>query len=171
MNKLLAKGGTIFDYIIGSLTYLAAAILTFIMLAVVWDVIARAVASQPLRWVLEFSEYSLLYITFLGTAWVLKLERHVIVDIGLNQFGLKTRALLNVATSILGAIICAILAWYGWDVAWEHLVKGFYQPTVIRPPDFPIFVIIPIGSFLLSIQFLRRANKHLGDWRKFRDQE
>ena len=168
MNRLLAKGGSVFDYIIGSLTYLAAAILTFIMLAVCWDVIARAVVGQPLKWVLEFSEYSLLYITFLCTAWVLKNERHVIVDIGLNQLNPRTRALFNVATSILGAIICLLLTWYGWDVAWEHLVKGFYQPTVIKPPDFPIFVIIPIGSFLLFIQFLRRTSKYLGNWRASR---
>jgi len=166
--KLLTKSAAVFDYIIGSLTYLAAAILTFIMLAVCWDVIARAVVGQPLKWVLEFSEYSLLYITFLCTAWVLKNERHVIVDIGLNQLNPRTRALFNVATSILGAIICLLLTWYGWDVAWEHLVKGFYQPTVIKPPDFPIFVIIPIGSFLLFIQFLRRTSKYLGNWRASR---
>ena len=166
--KLLTKSAAVFDYIIGSLTYLAAAILTFIMLAVCWDVISRAVAGQPLKWVLEFSEYSLLYITFLCTAWVLKNERHVIVDIGLNQLNPKPRAVFNVATSILGVIICAFLTWYGWDVSWEHLQQGFYQPTVIRPPDFPIFVIIPIGSFLLVIQFLRRASKYLGDWKASR---
>ena len=163
--KLLTKGSSVFDYIIGSLTYLAAAILTFIMLAVCWDVIARALWGQPLKWVLEFSEYSLLYITFLGTAWVLKREGHVIVDIGLNQLNPSNRALLNVVTSILGVLICAILTWYGWDVSWEHLQQGYYQPTVIQPPDFPIFVIIPIGFFLLLIQFIRRAYKHLGDWR------
>ena len=166
--KLLTKSAAVFDYIIGSLTYLAAAILTFIMLAVCWDVIARAVAGQPLKWALEFSEYSLLYITFLGTAWVLKNERHVIVDIGLNQLNPKPRALLNVATSVLGAVICLFLTWYGWDVSWEHLVQGFYQPTVIKPPDFPIFVIIPIGSFLLFIQFLRRAYKNVESWRASR---
>lgn len=166
--KLLTKSSSVFDYIIGSLTYLAAAILTFIMLAVCWDVIARAAFGQPLKWVLEFSEYSLLYITFLGTAWVLKNERHVIVDIGLNQLNPGNRALLNVVTSILGVIICLFLTWYGWDVSWEHLVQGFYQPTMIKPPDFPIFVIIPIGSFLLTIQFLRRACKYVGDWRASR---
>ena len=166
--KLQAKASFVFDYILGSLTYLAAAILTFIMLSVCWDVIARAVARQPLKWVLEFSEYSLLYITFLGAAWVLKNERHVIVDIGLNQLNPKTRALFNVATSILGAIICILLTWYGWDVSWNHLQRGLYQPTAIEPPDFPIFVIIPIGSFLLLIQFLRRTYNYLEGWRASR---
>ena len=166
--KLLTKGSAVFDYILGSLTYLAAAILTFIMLSICWDVLARAIAGKPLKWALEFSEYSLLYITFLATAWVLKNERHVIIDIGLNQLSPRTRALFNVATSIVGAIICLFLTWYGWDVSWEHLQEGFYQPTVVQPPDFPIFVIIPIGAFLLVIQFLRRAYKYLGDWRASR---
>jgi len=166
--KLQAKASLVFDYVLGSLTYLAAAILTFIMLAICWDVIARALIKAPLQWVLEFSEYSLLYMTFLCTAWVLKNERHVIVDIGLNSLNPKTRAMFNVVTSSLGAIICAFLVWYGWDVSWEHLVKGFFQPTVIRPPDFPIFVIIPTGSFLLVIQFVRRASKYLRDWKALR---
>ena len=163
--KLQARASFVFDYILGALTYLAAAILTFIMLAICWDVIARAVANAPLQWVLEFSEYSLLYFTFLCTAWVLKNERHVIVDIWLNRLNPKTRALFNVVTSIICAIICLFLTWYGWDVSWEHLQQGFFQPTVIRPPDFPIFVIIPIGSFLLVIQFLRRASNYLVDWK------
>ena len=166
--KLLTKGSAVFDYIIGSLTYLAGVILAFIMLSICWDVLGRAIAGKPLKWVLEFSEYSLLYITFLATAWVLKNERHVIIDIGLNQLSPKTRALFNIATSVLGAIICLFLTWYGWDVSWDHLQRGLYQPTATEPPDFPIFVIIPIGSFLLVIQFLRRAYKYLGDWRASR---
>ena len=166
--KLLTKGWVVFDYIIGSLAYLAAAVIAYLMLTICWDVIARAVAGKPLAWELEFSEYSLLYITFLGAAWVLKHERHVIVDIVLNQFNTKPQALFNVVASILCATICLFLTWYGWDVSWEHLVKGYYQPTPMETPDFPIFVIIPIGSFLLFIQFLRRTYHYLAKWKTSR---
>ena len=145
MNKLLAKGGTIFDYIIGSLTYLAAAILIFIMLAVVWDVIARAVASQPLKWVLEFSEYNLLYITFLGTAWLLRRDGHVSMDILLVYLKPRASALIGFVTSILIAMICFILFWYGTQVTWEQFQLCILQSNVIENPTHLEFVVIPLG--------------------------
>lgn len=168
LQKLLTKASLVFDRIIGSLIFLAAAILGFFMLAVCWDVIARTFAGRPLTWVLEFTEYSLLYMTFLSAAWVLKNEGHVTNDVFFARLNRKTQALLNMVTSILGAVICLFLTWFGAHVSWEKLQSGAYQPTPIQPPDFPIFVIIPIGFFLLSIQFLRRAHDHLGKWKTTR---
>ena len=167
-EKLLIKASSAFDRILGVFMFLAAAILAFLMLAVCWDVIARTFAGKPLIWLLEFTEYGLLYITFLCTAWVLKNEGHVISDLLLVALSPKSQAFLNMATSILGAVICLFLTWFGAAVSWEKLQSGAYQPTPIEPPDFPIFVIIPIGSFLLFIQFLRRAYKNLGHWRAAR---
>jgi TRAP-type C4-dicarboxylate transport system permease small subunit len=143
---------------------LGAAILAFLMIAVCWDVLARAFAGRPLTWVLEFTEYGLLYMTFLCAAWVLKTEGHVTNDVLFSRLSPKSQSLLNLITSILGAMICLVLTWFGAGVTWEKLQSGAYQPTPIEPPDFPIFVIIPIGCFLLSIQFVRRACIHLGKW-------
>ena len=162
---MLKKVSFVFDHILGAFMFLGAAILAFLMFSVCWDVIARTFAGKPLIWLLEFTEYGLLYMTFLCAAWVLKNEGHVTSDLLLVALSPKNRAFLNTSTSILGAVICLFLAWFGADVSWEKLQGGAYQPTAIQPPDFPIFVIIPIGSFLLFIQFLRRAYKNLGKWR------
>ncbi len=164
-NKLLSKLSAGFDYLLSVLMMLGAIILAFLMLAVCWDVIARTAAGKPLIWLLEFTEYGLLYITFLCTAWVLKNEAHVTSDLVLVSLSLKRQALLNSITSILGAVVCFVLLWFGADVALEKLNSGAYQPTAIQPSDFPIFIIIPIGFFLLFIQFIRRARKNLKDWK------
>lgn len=165
-EKLLTKASSFFDRILGVLLFLGAAILAFLLLAVCWDVIARTVAGEPLAWVLEFTEYGLLYMTFLCAAWVLKNEGHVTNDLFFATLSPKNQALLNAATSVLGAVICLVLTWFGAVVSWEKLQNGAYQPTAIEPPDFPIFVIIPLGCLLLSIQFLRRAYNHLQKWKK-----
>jgi TRAP-type C4-dicarboxylate transport system permease small subunit len=167
-NKLLRKLSFGFDYLLSALMTLGAVILAFLMLGVCWDVIARTAAGRPLIWLLEFTEYGLLYITFLCTAWVLKNEAHVSSDLLLVAFSPKRQALINSATSVLGATICLVLAWFGADVCWEKLQSGAYQPTAIQPPDFPIFIIIPIGFFLLFVQFLRRVRKNLLIWREAR---
>lgn len=161
----LTKASSVFDHVLAALMFLGAGILAFIMLAVCWDVIARTVARKPLTWALEFSEYSLLYMCFLCTAWVLKNERHVTSDLLLVRLSPKKQAFLNTITSIFGTMICVILTWYGTVVSLEKLQAGSYQPTTIKPPDFPIFLIIPIGCCLLSIQFLRRFYKNLRIWK------
>lgn len=167
--KLLTKGWTIFDRIISLLAILGASLLTFMMLAVSWEVISRYFLGRGVIWVIEFSEYALLYITFLGTAWLLKREGHVKMDIALTRLNPKTQLLINSITSILGAILCLVIAWAGAEVAWDHLQRGLHQPTLIAPPDFPIFAVIPVGSFLLFIQFLRRAYSFLESWRALAD--
>ena len=163
-----SKLSRIFDRILSALMFLGAVILAFLMLAVCWDVVARTAAGAPLIWLLEFTEYGLLYITFLCTAWVLKNEAHVSSDLVLVTLDPKNQALINMITSIIGAGICVLLAWSGAVVSFEKLQSGAYQPTAIQPPDFPIFVIIPIGFFLLFIQFLRRAHGNLVRWREAR---
>jgi TRAP-type C4-dicarboxylate transport system permease small subunit len=167
------EASSFFDKMIGFLVYVGAAILAFFALAVCWDVIARAVFRVTLSWVLEFTEYALLYMTFLCTAWVLRKEGHVVTDLLLVALNPRKQALLNTVSSILGASVCLVLTWVGAEVSWDHLRRGLYQPTPIQTPDFPLFVVIPFGSFLLFIQFLRRTKKNFsklkevpGDWKE-----
>ena len=159
------KISLVFDQILGAFMFLGSTILAFLLLAVCWDVFARTFFGRPLTWVLEFTEYGLLYMTFLCTAWVLKNEGHVISDLLLVGLSPRNQALLNTVTSFMGAVICLILTWFGADVSWEKLQSGAFQPTAIQPPDFPIFVIIPVGCFLLFIQFLRRALYNMQKWK------
>ena len=165
-ENIQSKLSLIFDRVLSALMFLGAVILAFLMLAVCWDVVARTAAGAPLIWLLEFTEYGLLYMTFLCAAWVLKSDAHVTSDLLLVSLSPKRQALLNTITSIIGAVICMVLAWFGAVVSLEKLQSGAYQPTAIQPPDFPIFVIIPIGFFLLFIQFLRRAHANLVKWRE-----
>jgi len=159
------KAASSFDRLIDAFMFLGALILAFLMLSVCWDVLARTFLGRPLTWVLEFTEYGLLYMTFLCTAWVLRNEAHVTSDLVLVRLPPKANAFLTMATSILGAVVCFLLGWYGVVVSVEKLKMGAFQPTAIQPPDFPIFIIIPIGFFLLFIQFLRRIYKNYRAWK------
>ena len=159
------KGPAVFDRIISLFMFLGGAILAFLMISVCWDVLARTLLRRPLTWVLEFTEYGLLYMTFLSAAWVLKNEAHVTNDVFFARLSPKNQALLNTMTSILGAVVCLLLTWFGAQVSWDKLQSGAYQPTSMEPPDFPIFAIIPVGFFLLFIQFIRRTHTHLRKWK------
>jgi len=163
--KILTKFVSIYDRTIDIVAIMAVVILVFVLLSVCAEVFMRYFFNSPLIWVVEVSEESLLYIAFLGTAWVLKKEGHVTMDIVLNRVEHRTQALLGIISSIIGVGICLVLTWYGAKVTWEHWLRGIYQATTLNIPNAYVLVIIPIGSFLFFIQFLRRTYKYIGEFR------
>jgi TRAP-type C4-dicarboxylate transport system permease small subunit len=92
---------------------------------------------------------------------VLKEERHVKIDIVLNRLNARTQATLNIITSVIGAIVFLVVAWYGLQVTLESLQTGYRLDTPLRTHRFLIVAVIPVGSFLFSVRFLRRAYGYL----------
>ncbi|MFC2013938.1 TRAP transporter small permease subunit [Chloroflexota bacterium] len=163
--RLFAKVSSIFDGTLNVFAYMAGCLILFIMLAIGFDVVLRYFLNRPIIWVGEISEYTLLYITFLATAWLLRREGHVRMDIVLRRLTPKTQSLVNLITSLVGAIICMAIVLYGTQTTWSHFQRGLFIPTHLEPPKFILLLIIPLGSFLLFIEFIRRAYSHLESWR------
>lgn len=152
MKKLLS----IFDRALDVMAFLAAVILIFIMVSVCLNVILRYFFNEPLIWVNQITECFLLYITFLGSAWLLRNEGHVKVDILLNHLSSKALAFLGIISSVIGIIVSVILTFFGFSLTWYFYHKGLYTPTILELPLSLIIIIIPIGSFMLIVQFIRR---------------
>lgn len=168
--KLLAKVNAIFDRTIGLLALVAAFLIVFMMLSVATEVsIMRLLLNHPQVWVVDITEQSLLFITFLGTAWLLKREGHVKMDLVLTQLNPRAQVVINTITSIIGIVICLIVTWYGTQTTWEQL--GIRSATLLELPRAPLLAVIPVGSFLLSLQFLRRTHHYLRSWRALPDRE
>jgi len=164
--KFIAKCNILFDHIISAFAYVAAVVLVSTMLIVGADVIVRTLGEGGrIFWAVEVSEYCLLFITFLASAWLLKEDGHVKMDIVLSRLTPKTQALLNSIISIIGAIICLILVWYGIESTWDHFQLNYMVYGLLRIPKWTLLLIIPIGSALLFIQFFRRSYGYFGTWR------
>lgn len=163
--KLLQQFGAIFDRTNGILVFLAALFLAFITLSVSTEIVMRYFLNRSIIWVVEISEYSILWVVFLSTAWVLRNEGHVKMDLVLSRLKPRNQTLLNIITSVVGAIVCFILVWYGAGVTLDHFLRGAGKLRMIEVPAAAIMVIIPIGYFLLFLQFLRRAYGYLRSWR------
>ena len=155
MKRLL----DIFDRTLNVMTFLAGMLLVFIMLSVFMEVILRSFFNRPQIWVTEVTECLLLYITFLGAAWLLREEGHVKVDVILNRLKPKAVALLGIISSLIGLFVSVALTIYGLGVTWNYFQRGIYTPTALEIPVFAILAIIPIGSLMLFIQFIRRTGK------------
>lgn len=159
--KLTSKFSAGFDGIVVSLAVLAAALCVLLMLGVSINVVLRYFFDKPLLGMETVSEYFLLWLTFLGTAWVLKRGKHVRIDIAVNRLNPKTQAELNIILSIIGAVIFLFITWYGAIACWDYIQRGVWLPQILRPRKGIVWAIVPIGSFVLAIQFLRNAYGYL----------
>ena len=149
----------------GGFASLSGILLVYVMLSVTLDVILRYFFNRPQFWVGELAEYSLLYITFAGTAWVLKRDSHVKIDILNTILSPRHLCILNFISGIIGIFVCSVLTYYGTKVTWDHFERGMYNPTLMEFPKGPLLLIIPVGTFLLLIEFIRRTLKNFGELR------
>ena len=114
--KALKYAELIFDVVIRAFLFVSGVLLTLIMLAVCTDVVMRYLFNRPIFWVAELSEYSLLYITFLGTAWLLKQDGHVKIDLFTSRLAPKKRERLAIVSASIGVFISAVFTYYGFKV-------------------------------------------------------
>lgn len=151
------KLSRIFDRAIGLLAALGAMVIILMTGIVCWDVASRFFLGYGLGWALEVVEYGMLWFTLLASAWVLKGERHVKIDILLLRLNRSERVLVNMTTSILAAVACLVVVVAGGDLTIEYMQTGERLPTEMMPPKFLPYLIIPLGFVFLFIQFVRRA--------------
>lgn len=160
--KLLAKAIKIYDHIIDISAILAGILVLFLVVSVSLEVVLRYFFGRPTSWVVEIAGYILLYVPFLVAAWVLKRDGHVRMDLVLEQFSPMVKAVINVMTSFVSAIICFIIAWFGVKATVYYI--GYQTPTVLMMPKSLIIAIICIGMFLLFVQCLRMTYGYLAGW-------
>ena len=151
------KAGTVFDRIVDALAFVAGVLLVFSAFSVCAVIFSRYFLNRPMGWMFEINEYILLFIAFLLAAWVLRKESHVKMDVVIENMHPKIRLVCNVAGSILGAVVCLVLVWFGMKVTWHLYQSGTLTTSYLRLPKYPFMFVIPFGSFMFMIQFIRRA--------------
>ncbi len=169
--QLWIKAGKIFDRIIGFFGAVSAALIAYVLLVICVDVCMRYFFNRPLVWQSDVTKYVLVYVAFLGTAWVLRKGGHVSVDIVVNSLNRSTRGVLNIIVSIIGALSTLVLAWHGVTACIESFQTGASYTNGMIIHTYLVLGVIPLGSFLLFIQFMRDAYGYLMSFRMHMKQE
>ncbi len=146
----------LFDRIINLLAWIAGALLLFEVVSITLEVMMRYFFGVSISWVIALNEWSLLYIAFLGAAWLQRQDGHVRLDILIIRFGRRTRLQFDLFAQLIGVLVCAVLVWFGSRVTWEKILTNEYDYFKVEDvPIYIIFMIIPIGSLFFLIQLLR----------------
>lgn len=136
-----------------ALAALGAAIFAFITFAICAEVLMRYGFNRPISWVVEVSEYALLWITFLGTSWVLRQSGHVRVDILLQYLPPRALRICGLISSGSGIVAALVLLVFGAHATWIALARGSFKSTGLDIPTWIVVAVIPIGGLLLLLRF------------------
>lgn len=139
------------------LAWVSAAVLVGATALVFMEILSRLIFDTSLVWVVEVSEYALLYMTLLGAPYLLEKHRHVAIDLVTDALPMRSRQALAVAMCALGAMVCLCCTWYGAVVTLDQLQFGTHETTLLAPPSYLITGVFPLGMLLLSIQFVAQA--------------
>lgn len=148
------------------LAWIAGLILVGVILSVMVEVFLRSFFNRPQEWVVEISEYALLYITFLSAAFVLKKEGHIVVDLMTCRLSPSKRLFLSIVQYFLISLVSIVFIYVGGKVTVDNFIRGIYNPTVLQIPIAYILGIIPVGGFFLLVQSLIGL---LTSYKKFRE--
>ncbi len=138
------------------LAAIAIAVLIAIMGVVCLEIVLRTFFGRSLIWVIEFSEYGLLYVTFLGTAWLLRNDGHVRVDLLTNALDRDWRRRLALVSAGIGCVVSIVLAAFGIIVTLDAHRRGLFKPTIMEFPTWIVLLVIPFGAATLALRFLHR---------------
>lgn len=147
----------LFTFIVNFFAVVAGVLLVTVMLATVYKVGLRAIWGRGIIGIDQLSGTAMVYMTFLGAIWVLRINGHVTVDLLLTSVRASVRRNLIVLNSIIGAIVCFFISYYAFGAVQTSIARGV---VVVQEVDLPRAVgllPIPIGTFLLGIEFVRRA--------------
>ncbi len=144
----------IFDFILEAFVWVSAVLIALTVLSVAIEVFLRSALNKPQAWVLEFSEYGLLFVTFLVAPFLVKAEKNITVDMVINLLSQRTRSLLSVVQYVIICLVAFVFVYFGSTVTLDLNQRGIYNPTIIQVPLAYVLFIIPVGGFFILIQAL-----------------
>ncbi len=159
----------IFDVISEALVWMSSVLLALIVLSVALEVFLRSVLNRPQAWVLEFSEYGLLFITFLVASFLVRTEKNISVDIVTELLEERTRAWLSVVQHGIICVVAFVFVYFGSSATLDLYQRGIYNPTIMQVPMAYVLFIIPVGGFFILIQALIRLRESIRKQREIRE--
>jgi C4-dicarboxylate transporter, DctQ subunit len=155
------KSVGLFDRVLEIGRVAAMGMILFLMLGVCARVGIRYIFGFPVNWVIDVSTIFQVYLTFLAAAWLLREEGHVSIDVVFSYLKPRHQFLLQSINSVLCAGVCALITVYGVKETWSSWKLDLRASMPLEPPQWTLLVMIPLGSFLLFLQFLRRTRRFI----------
>lgn len=140
---------------VSRVTGIAAALMILAATLVVCHMVfVRYVLNDSTVWQTELAAYLLIAAVFVGSPYVLMTRGHVYVDLLPLYAKPRLRLALALVAFTVSFLFCVLLTWKSWLFWHEAWVENWTTDTVWAPPLWAVYLSMPVGFTLLSLQLL-----------------
>lgn len=129
-RRVLTAVGRGLDLIQRVLITIVTILIAVSALLLFWQVTDRLVFAGGQNWIDEFARLSLIWMTFLGAAALIRERRHLAVDYIVGKFPPRLRVVFSVAADLLILALVVLLLW--------HTPSSLEAAAVLRSPSLGI---------------------------------
>lgn len=142
-----------FDRVLNGLAILAALIIPFMFVAIVYDVSTRTLRMFQINWAVAVTEYALLYMAALGAPWLLREKGHVSMEAFRTLLPARANRIIEIFVICICAVACVIVAWVAVPVLIQNIgvvdIRANFLTRVW------LYVPIVLCFALCAVQFVR----------------
>lgn len=163
-NKLKQTGIfllKVHDRIIDGFLHIASWLTFAVTLGIGYEVASRYFFGRPTVWAEDFTDYTMLYMTFLAAAYLAREGGHVNLTYLLDHFHGRRLHVTEAVNSYICAIVCAFIVWYSAGDTLDAIINEVEVNRALAIPKYYVTGIIPVGMFVLFVQFVRNGFRSL----------
>ncbi|MFU8863228.1 MAG: TRAP transporter small permease [Rhodobacterales bacterium] len=145
----------IYTALLYGMAFIAAAMLVWLMIAVILSVGMRNLGMQPWAWLFTSTEYALLYMTMLGAPWLVREKGHVHIELVTAVLPPMLRRIVSRGVALACVLVSLILAWKGFDLFQTNIARNDYDVRAYYFPRWILTISFPICFGLMAVEFSR----------------
>ena len=155
LNRALTLISKAYDAMLYGMAIAAGFLMAAMMVVICLDVVLRNLGYQSSAHFFTFTEYALLAVPCLGAPWLVREKGHIYVEILLMYLKPRPRKLLTYVIGGVCIAVCAILAWYGFEVTIRDFLQNEKDVRSLDMPRWMVVGFIPLSFAMMGIEFLR----------------
>lgn len=126
---------------------------------VCYEVISRSVFNEPTTWVTEISTYVFVAVVFLGLASAQKANRHIQVEILVNQLSAGRRDRVELVALWIGLVFVAVSVWQMARFTFLEYVHDTRDWGLLATPQWIPQLPVTVGFGFLALAMLRDIHR------------
>ncbi len=138
---------------------MAAALVFAVMAMFTLSVVLRALVGGHVAGDMELSEYAMLLITALTAPWLLRLGRHVRLDVVLVSLQPRLAWVCELLCDAIGCAVSLLMVAYGWRVLVASYSSGTRIVKEFTIPEWWTLWPLPLMFAFVAVEFLFRLRR------------
>lgn len=130
------------------------------LLLFIYGMLSRALFPRlSPSWVLELTIFMLVWAMLLGGGILVAEGKHIQASVLAERLPKTAQRWLEVFTSLLAALYCGAMAYYGREVVAFALQLGERSPSTLQFPMAFYYLALPISMGLMALRYVYRATQ------------